>query len=165
MAQRLLVTVPMLLSLALLSSCSETTEQKYIKLQQQIQKDNAKLIDLVKVRLKDPESAQFKNLTASSGDNGKSLCGLVNSKNSLGGYVGYSEFVATENPMQDSASNVVFIEPGLAKYKTFLDVKRAGCEVWWHSGHQYTECKKQRPTQSDESSRMCETGHTAFKRE
>jgi hypothetical protein len=39
-------------------------------------------------QLKDPSSAQFKNLKF----DGSVVCGEVNGKNSMGGYVGYAQF-------------------------------------------------------------------------
>jgi len=50
------------------------------------------LKDLVRTSLKDPESANFKNLRVMS--NGRALCGDVNAKNSYGGYTGFKAFVA-----------------------------------------------------------------------
>lgn len=43
-------------------------------------------------QLKDPDSAQFRNLRVVSG--GAALCGEVNAKNSYGGYTGFKSFVA-----------------------------------------------------------------------
>lgn len=42
--------------------------------------------------LKDPESATFRRITASP--DGSIICGEVNSKNSMGGYVGYKKFIS-----------------------------------------------------------------------
>lgn len=55
---------------------TDINEIKYQRLAREFVTDN----------LKDPDSAQFKN------QNG--LCGEVNSKNSLGGYVGFQRFIA-----------------------------------------------------------------------
>ncbi len=44
-------------------------------------------------KLKDPYSAQFKNVRFSNGSGGVwVVCGEVNSKNSYGGYAGYTKF-------------------------------------------------------------------------
>ncbi|RKG40717.1 hypothetical protein [Acinetobacter sp. WCHAc060007] len=43
--------------------------------------------DSVKKLLKDPSSAEFRNMNG--------LCGEVNSKNSFGGYGGYKRFIGT----------------------------------------------------------------------
>lgn len=48
---------------------------------------------VVKSELRDPESAQFSDVT----ENVKSACGFVNSKNGYGGYAGRQPFVAVEN--------------------------------------------------------------------
>lgn len=45
--------------------------------------------------LKDPGSAQFKNVRLAPFGTGKVVCGEVNAKNSYGGYVGYTRFVAS----------------------------------------------------------------------
>jgi hypothetical protein len=48
----------------------------------------------IMVFLKDPESAQFRNehITKSG-----ALCGEVNAKNSMGGYVGFKRYIAVDN--------------------------------------------------------------------
>ncbi len=46
-------------------------------------------------KLKDPESARFKNLRFVDYKGGKLICGEVNAKNSYGGYVGFAPFLAT----------------------------------------------------------------------
>lgn len=45
--------------------------------------------------LKDPASAQFRNVRLVSYNNGAVVCGEVNGKNSYGGYVGFKPFVAS----------------------------------------------------------------------
>lgn len=50
--------------------------------------------DSVKRGLKDPDSAKFQNLRIANYNNGKVVCGEINTKNSYGGYVGYERFVA-----------------------------------------------------------------------
>lgn len=52
----------------------------------------AELKAIVLGTLKDPDSAQFRNLRVVSG--GAALCGEVNAKNSYGGYNGFKSFVA-----------------------------------------------------------------------
>jgi len=49
----------------------------------------------VKELLKDPESAQFKNERV--GKSPALFCGEVNSKNSMGGYVGYKRYIVMPN--------------------------------------------------------------------
>jgi ribosomal protein L37E len=63
----------------------------------------------VKKRLKDPDSAEFKDVFANVGENISVACGYVNSKNSFGGYTGYQRFISNglsegtflENEMED----------------------------------------------------------------
>ena len=49
--------------------------------------------DAIKTKLKDPESAQFRNVQFHSGV-APVTCGEVNAKNSFGGYSGYERFIA-----------------------------------------------------------------------
>lgn len=51
----------------------------------------------VKNKLKDPDSARFRNIKDISLPDGVVFCGEVNSKNSYGGYVGFTWFVAGVN--------------------------------------------------------------------
>lgn len=50
--------------------------------------------DGVRARLKDPDSAEFRNVGYYSGGPGMAVCGEVNAKNSFGGYSGFERFVA-----------------------------------------------------------------------
>lgn len=52
---------------------------------------------IYKDSLKDPDSAKFKDvfLSLHETENAKALCGLANSKNSYGGYVGFQPFIVT----------------------------------------------------------------------
>jgi hypothetical protein len=50
----------------------------------------------VRNQLKDPGSAQFRNVRVVPYKNGRVVCGEVNGKNSYGGYVGFTPFVAGE---------------------------------------------------------------------
>ena len=87
-------------------------------------------------RLKDPESAQYRNMRAFNLSNGdRAICGEFNARNSFGGYTGYSPFwirtrsnsiVAAEiagvndtftesritNACQQAASGKVMVMPG-----------------------------------------------------
>ncbi|AUC97075.1 hypothetical protein CWS35_24640 [Bradyrhizobium sp. SK17] len=49
--------------------------------------------DSVRERLVDPSSAQFDGLRLVSSEDGKFVCGYVNSKNRMGGYAGRIPFV------------------------------------------------------------------------
>ena len=58
-------------------------------LDQVTETEKRKTIEFVISRLKDPESARFAEIWALQGSNGnRSICGLVNAKNSYGGYTG-----------------------------------------------------------------------------
>jgi hypothetical protein len=50
--------------------------------------------DRLKNRLKDPESAQFRNVFISSISGKRVVCGEVNARNSYGGLMGFERFVA-----------------------------------------------------------------------
>jgi len=51
--------------------------------------------EAVRSKLKDPNSAQFKNVYFHRGADGIPVsCGEVNSKNSFGGYTGFQKFVS-----------------------------------------------------------------------
>lgn len=43
-------------------------------------------------KFKDPESAQFRNLSVRDQGKSRAVCGEVNAKNSYGGYVGFKKF-------------------------------------------------------------------------
>jgi hypothetical protein len=45
-------------------------------------------------QMKDPNSAEFRNWHAFESQSGLLVCGEVNAKNSFGGYVGFTHFVA-----------------------------------------------------------------------
>lgn len=66
--------------------------------------DEAKAAEAVRQRLSDPASAQFRNLRR--GKTAGTICGEVNSKNRLGGYVGFLPFVASETEV------IIAREPG-----------------------------------------------------
>jgi hypothetical protein len=48
--------------------------------------------------MKDPNSAEFRNWHAFQSDKGLLICGEVNAKNSYGGFVGFTHFVAHASP-------------------------------------------------------------------
>ena len=51
---------------------------------------------VVRANLRDPDSAQFKDIIVFRHSNKHTACGSVNSKNGLGGYVGYRPFIYRE---------------------------------------------------------------------
>lgn len=98
--------------------------------------DRANAFDVAKVKamvtdeLSDPDSAKFRRVFISEFEEGKgtatavlSLCGEVNAKNRMGGYVGYRRFVADER--------VAFIDENIddssAEQKAFNTLYSASC--------------------------------------
>lgn len=60
--------------------------------------------ETVKNRLRDPESAEFRNLTTiSTGQTERVVCGEVNARNGFGGFVGFTKFVVIFTQSGDSA--------------------------------------------------------------
>ncbi|MBT2132708.1 hypothetical protein KK137_00040 [Croceibacterium sp. LX-88] len=53
--------------------------------------------DAIRTRLRDPDSAQFREVHFYSGGKAPVACGEVNAKNGFGGYTGYERFVAAGN--------------------------------------------------------------------
>lgn len=51
--------------------------------------------NMIKSRMKDPSSAQFRNIKIKSDSLVDEVCGEVNGRNSMGGYVGFSLFIVT----------------------------------------------------------------------
>lgn len=51
--------------------------------------------EVAKEGLKDPSSAQFRNVRIVSWGSEKVVCGEINAKNSYGGYVGFKRFVGS----------------------------------------------------------------------
>lgn len=75
---------------------------------------------LVGEKLKDPASAQFRNVYFHRGaDNVPITCGEVNSKNSLGGYGGFQRFVSA------GRSELTFLQE---QVEGFDDVWRQFCK-------------------------------------
>lgn len=67
--------------------------------------DTDRAREAVTARLKDPDSAKFRNERVVGED--RFVCGEVNAKNSAGGYVGFSSYAAFR---QDDGSYVAFLE-------------------------------------------------------
>lgn len=77
----------------------------------------------VRERLKDPESAKFKNVsTHKTPAGGLLVCGNVNSKNSFGGYVGF-------RPFMYATSGVVILQEDMEK-KEFAVAYNGSCAEW-----------------------------------
>lgn len=69
------------------------------------------MLDGVRAQLKDPNSAEFSQLKHHelSDGSGRLLCGMVNSKNSYGGYVGARPFTVA---MSTDATQEIIVEIG-----------------------------------------------------
>lgn len=74
------------------ASKKTVAEPKHIKTRQLSKVEKNAIESSIRDRLKDPESARFKHSLFISNGNGE-YCGLVNSKNSYGGYVGDSPYL------------------------------------------------------------------------
>lgn len=51
--------------------------------------------DGIRARMKDPDSAEFRNSRFYSGGPAPAVCGEVNAKNSFGGFTGFERFIAS----------------------------------------------------------------------
>jgi hypothetical protein len=63
---------------------------------------------MVRWGLTDPESAHFRAVFISPG--GKAVCGEVNSKNAMGGYVGFKRFIAARDKVGVEQDKTAFVE-------------------------------------------------------
>ncbi|MGP1517355.1 MAG: hypothetical protein ACTTJV_07010 [Ottowia sp.] len=72
-------------------------------LKEEIAVEQAK--ETVLFALKDPDSAKFRKITMQDFSGGKVVCGYVNSKNSYGGYNGFTKFAA-------NTTDVIFSDEG-----------------------------------------------------
>lgn len=79
-------------SLGLAEEYSKVAQEYYDKHGEQVTILASK--EAVKVNLKDPSSAEFKNIRLVKYLNGHVVCGSVNAKNSFGGYTGFTPFIA-----------------------------------------------------------------------
>ncbi len=68
--------------LLLVAASAHADDQQQIELAKQIAVHD----------LKDPDSAQFRDLVARNTGKDYAVCGEINAKNSYGGYVGYRQF-------------------------------------------------------------------------
>lgn len=62
--------------------------------------------ELMRQRLKDPYSAEFRNVFVSRSSGSPVVCGQVNAKNSFGGYAGYKRFISAGSVMQVMESDM-----------------------------------------------------------
>lgn len=84
--------------------------------------------DSVRSQLKDPGSATFRNINASSTDrSGTSACGLVNAKNSYGGYTGDQPFIGLLMERTKGRKDWAFIPAKIAGTTTEIAVVQSIC--------------------------------------
>lgn len=78
--------------------------------------------ELVKNTLTDPLSATFKDVELHSVAGKSAVCGHVNAKNQMGGYVGFRRFIVAEDAVtimsEDNASDFAGRYLELCDYKT-----------------------------------------------
>ncbi len=85
------------------SEVIKLTEYKS-KISEEIERDNQNRWmdrgkESVKAKLKDPDSAQFRNIFFNRSKDGiPTTCGEVNSKNGFGGYIGFQKFISVGRP-------------------------------------------------------------------
>ena len=87
-------------------------------------------IEALKEVLKDPGSAQFRNLYFGYDKRfGNALCGEVNAKNSYGGYTGFSPFAVSDLPLNGGSRVVIKNSEGSSTDKLMNDLYfvQAGC--------------------------------------
>lgn len=82
----------------------------------------------VKDRLKDPDSAMFKLPKVNEDGKPDTYCGLVNAKNSYGGYTGYKPFLATLSRPNGEVT---------ASFPMMPDASRYGLRVMIDMCHNY----------------------------
>ena len=88
----LLIILPQTVNAGIEDAYNRTTDVKKIGWMD-------KGIKMVRTKLKDGDSAKFKNVYFHKGAKGIPMtCGNVNSKNSFGGYSGYQRFISAGRP-------------------------------------------------------------------
>ena len=94
MAGNFRVGLSLVSSLPFLAACA-TVPQQPMQPYQLSQAQVGSIQYKTKLLLKDPDSAKFRNIVAGVGDDKKvvTVCGLVNAKNSFGGFVGERLFI------------------------------------------------------------------------
>jgi hypothetical protein len=74
----------------------------------------------IKTKLRDPDSAQFRDVRFYSGGPTPVVCGEVNSKNGFGGYGGFQRFIA-------SGENLAFLQSEMASPAEMDDAWKTMC--------------------------------------
>lgn len=80
--------------------------------EQRAEAENTKKIDAatnsIREALNDPESARFRRVALSP--KGRAVCGEVNAKNKMGGYVGFRRFIVAADQSGIEDDNTSFVE-------------------------------------------------------
>lgn len=97
----------------LTNSFLRLTAVGYILIEVQGNKENYAEIVKSKIneRLKDPDSAEYRNVTVMGEDPEVYICGELNARNSFGGYTGYKRFIANlsaYHPLGETAGDVLY---------------------------------------------------------
>lgn len=80
----------------------------------------SKAMDAVRLRLRDPQSAQFRNVFLATGSTGITVtCGDVNAKNAFGGFIGYESFISDGMTVSKLASEFKSTKEFLKAWKKF----------------------------------------------
>ena len=81
----------------------------------------------LEAKLKDPDTAKYRNVAAYHVAGAYAFCGEVNAKNGFGGYTGYERFVGVPNQ--------AFLESEVADFDTlwtkFCDPDQQAPPIWW----------------------------------
>ena len=78
--------------------------------------------DAIKERLRDPDSADFRNTRFYSGGKVPVVCGEVNAKNAFGGFTGFERFIASGDNTE-----IAFLESDLAAGESLDEAWNAFC--------------------------------------
>lgn len=129
-------TLVIMLAVILLTGCGKSEEkiaaEKAGSEAAQIEAAKKRMLDALLEELKDPASAQFRNVRVQlrkvsdkHGNKGDSMCGQVNAKNSFGGYTGFQAFYIIQ---MDGQKPSVFIQSSdILGPVAVSNAKRLGC--------------------------------------
>jgi hypothetical protein len=89
----------------------------------------------------DPESANFRRLSVTQDKAGRTLCGEVNAKNRMGGYVGYRRFIVSYSSAEDKFTGTQMENPeprselDRIRVDLFTSTWQTNCvlfpTIWW----------------------------------
>ena len=88
----------------------------------------SKVISKVTDRMRDPESSRFRRITRGSSDKLKAICGEINAKNAMGGFVGYVGFIYFLDTGEANVYSQSFDDASV-KAEQDADFREAGCPI------------------------------------